>query len=97
MNIYNTIYFIEYTKTPINYNNSKRWYLNLSKIKHFYKHRNFDLYSYIVRYVKIKKWHRYNKLHRLIDAASIYQGVYKDYYIRNYCVRTTVKKLHKYI
>jgi len=61
MNIYNTFYFIEYTRNPIftSMNTSllkpfgkhihkyKSWYLNLSKNKYNYRHRTFDLIAFL--------------------------------------------------
>jgi len=80
MNIYNTLYIIEYSKDPIQYDKCKYWYSNLSKNYYWYNHGNFDLPSVIHKHSK--KWHQYNKRHRLIGPADIVDNHNKFYYIR---------------
>jgi len=69
MNIYNTLYFLEYSREPIQYDKCKCWYLNLSKNRYWYCHRNFDLPAYIYKYKK--RWYRFNYLYRLIGNSII--------------------------
>jgi len=87
MNIYNTLYILEYTKIPILYCYSKHWYLNLSKSRYNYIHRDFDIFSYISdNYIS---WIRYDKVHRIIGPATIVSDInipynfFKFYYIQN--------------
>jgi len=73
MNIYNTLYFIEYSKDPILYNNGKYWILNLSMNCYDINHRDFDLFAvncFSYNY-KIKVWKNYDICHRLIGPAHI--------------------------
>jgi len=87
MNIYNTLYFLEYTRDPTEctVDNYKDWYLNLSKNKYNYKHRGFDLYCMVSQsYYKCYK--QYNQFHRLIGPSIIKINNEKSYYIKdNHC------------
>jgi len=70
MDIYNKLYFLEYSKDPcITRYKDKVWLLNLSNKKCNYSHRDFDLYAYISRYYRI--WNQFTKHHRLIGPAMI--------------------------
>jgi len=83
MNIYNTLYFLEYSKEPTrDYNHIKIWYLNLSKDHYWLCHRDFDLYAFVNTQVRL--WIQYNKWHRLLGPAHIDRNNFKAYYIRNY-------------
>jgi len=90
MNIYNTLYLIEYVRSPcLNIYGYKQWYLNLSKNKYHYKHRDFDLCSHFSKYCK--EWSQYDRYHRLIGPAIVDHFVFfkrciirgKDYIIKN--------------
>jgi len=85
MNIYNTLYFIEYVKNPIfvTGNNSyfKSWCicssfkLDIQFCYHYYYHRDFDLPAVIGFKngfnIEFKEWWRNNKFHRLVGPAII--------------------------
>jgi len=80
MNIYNTLYILEYTRDPYQIINNyqfidKFWYLNLSKDKYNYKYRSFDLYAalninYKYKWVQ-KRWLIYGKYYRIIGPEII--------------------------
>jgi len=75
MNIYNKLFVIAYVKNCHYsfFSNEKFWYINLSRAKFYFKHRDFDLYA-SARYENFnigKAWYRYNKLKRLIGPDYI--------------------------
>jgi len=69
MNIYNTLYFVEYSRSPVfrdsNSFVSKSWFLNLSVTKYHREHRIFDLPSMILHDLEddeiCKEWRRYGQ------------------------------------
>jgi len=71
MNLYNKLYILEYTSNPIEIGFSKLWYLNLSKKKYYYYHREFDLYAYVNPSYKF--WYRLNKFNRLIGYNYLHR------------------------
>jgi len=80
MNIYNTLFILEYSKDPSdNKLDIKFWFSNLNKNCHY--HRDFDLYSCIGRYTKV--WYCYNLIHRLIGPAIVDIEIGESYYIRD--------------
>jgi len=92
MNIYNTLYFLEYSKDPkieiySSRYRAKIWFLNLSKKKYDYRHRYFDLPSYMRYYMyKIESidYRRYTLYHRLIGPSTMdYMDKIKLYFINN--------------
>ena len=93
MNIYNKLFFIEYTREPIKSSFYKFWRLNLSNNNFFYLHRDFDLYAAILVNIKDinKTWYKYSNLHRYMYKTNIRvhrnnNTVYcQNYYIKNYC------------
>jgi len=82
MNIYNKLFILEYSRDPKFYkkNNIKFWYMNLSKNRYHYIHRDFDLLS-LIGYMKLrnslypvletKEWFKFNKIHRLIGFSFV--------------------------
>jgi len=71
MNLYNVLFMIEYTRTPIHYIlGDKIWILNLSKKKDFYIHRDFDLPAVINN--DYKGWYKCDKYHKLIKSTHPY-------------------------
>ena len=99
MNIYNKLFILEYVKDPWRSSSiwpMRIWYLNISKKKYNYKHRQFDLTASMelvhaitslnigeqIKSIDIsfKRWYKYSKLHRLIGPA-ITEGRYKHYYM----------------
>ena len=86
MNIYNTLFILEYTKDPFSrygkLRREKNYYLNLSKKKYDYWHRGFDLLSYFNK--SVKKYHKYNILKKLI-GPSIIINHYRFYYKNSHC------------
>ena len=92
MNIYNTLYFLEYSKDPVLVYKSKNWNLNLSNNKCNYSHREFDLCAYIDYSHMV--WFAYNKWHRLIGPAYIdlKDYHYLSYYIRHNCFKSNIMR-----
>jgi len=80
MNIYNTLYILEYNKNPLKIGTTKNWCLNLSKIKYLKRHRGFDLMGCMHNNYKV--WYRYNRRHRLIGPAYMLKQNNKTHY---YC------------
>jgi len=83
MNIYNTLYFLEYSKDPIRSYYYKDWYMNLSKQKFHYRHREFDLVAIYGYCYNMKGWYKYEKYYRLIGPTIIDINGCKSYYINN--------------
>ena len=95
MNIYNKLFILEYSRSPseeICFD--KIWYLNLSKHKYSYAHRNFDLYSYVDTNqsykLEYKVWYRYNRYHRLIGPAYLDSFYIKKYFLNNRLMSTLI-------
>jgi len=89
MNIYNKLFVLEYARNP-SYNicnGMKCWYLNFSKQKSFYRHRDFDLYDSVCD--NLKYWHIFNRLHKLIGPSIVIE-CNKFYYIRNKYKKYTI-------
>ena len=96
MNIYNTLYFLEYTRDPhVQYHMLKRWYMNLSKHKFYERHRDFDLPARTNE--DFIFWILFGKLHRLIGPACIKKNDFKEYYIRDEYYKRLNKRLNKSI
>jgi len=77
MNIYNKFYFIEYVRQPIYiYNfNCKEWYLNTSKQKTLFLHRDFDLFAFV--HNQDKQWFQFSNKCRFIGPYFIIKHKYK--------------------
>jgi len=72
MNIYNTLYILEYAKSPIFDIISRDiyWTLQCSKNKYFYYHRGFDLPAKMCK--KYKYWLRHGCHYRLIGFVNVH-------------------------
>jgi len=102
MNIYNTLYFIEYSKDPISIDEGNFWFYNSSKSYFYMVHRDFDLYSVVYdkyRYSDITHsmkntnvfyYYRFGKIHRLIGPA-ITDVNENDIFLKNYYINGIYK------
>jgi len=86
MNIYNTLFILEYARSPFKMHVYKYWTLNLSKKKGNYLHRDFDFICSLSD--SYKHWNIRGEKHRLIGPSCIRIDKYKYYYIRNNYYKT---------
>jgi len=97
MNIYNKLYFLEYSKDPY-YNEQfciKYWFMNLSMENCDSLHREFDLNVLIKKDGVVRYWFIYDNKHRLIGPAMVEKSqisitgyhYYLEYHIRDKYLR----------